>query len=189
MFCEDMDELNYMERVFVDQTWIDRHDTYNLVLGGGSVCGLKHSKESLMKMSEAHKGNTAHLGHHHSEEAKRKMSERHKGKTLSDETRMKMSESRKRECISDETLRKRSEGLHRTWRMRKESGEEIKSWNKGKTGVYSNETLKKMSEAKRGKNRGKHWYNNGVISVFSFECPPGYYLGRIYNRKIHEKGS
>lgn len=34
MFCEDSDELNYMERVFVDQTWLDRSDTYNLSLGG-----------------------------------------------------------------------------------------------------------------------------------------------------------
>ena len=34
MFCEDSDELNYMERVYVDQTWVDRSDTYNLRLGG-----------------------------------------------------------------------------------------------------------------------------------------------------------
>ncbi len=34
MFCEDSDELNYMERVYVDQTWVDRPDTYNIKLGG-----------------------------------------------------------------------------------------------------------------------------------------------------------
>lgn len=35
-FYEDLDELNYMERVYVDQTWVDRSDTYNLILGGQS---------------------------------------------------------------------------------------------------------------------------------------------------------
>lgn len=34
MFCEDLDELNYYERVFVDETWVSRSDTYNLCLGG-----------------------------------------------------------------------------------------------------------------------------------------------------------
>lgn len=58
MFCEDMEELNYMERVFVDQTWIDRGDTYNLVIGGGSVLGLKHTTESRHKMSVANTGKT-----------------------------------------------------------------------------------------------------------------------------------
>ncbi len=197
MFCEDEEEMNYMERVFVDQTWIDRSDTYNLNLGGDYqtmsdttkekisraatgrkhsdeskqkmsnakkgmipwIAGRKHTEESLKKMSESHKGNTAHLGHHHSKEAKKKMSEGHKGKIISDVTRMKMSESRKRECLSDETLRKRSEGLRRAWKRRKESGVEIKAWNKGKKGVYSEETLRKMSESKKGENApwfGKH---------------------------------
>lgn len=30
MFCEDADELNYWESVFVDETWVERADTYNL---------------------------------------------------------------------------------------------------------------------------------------------------------------
>lgn len=34
MFCEDKEELDYMERVFVDETWLSRSDTYNLRLGG-----------------------------------------------------------------------------------------------------------------------------------------------------------
>lgn len=39
MFCEDSEELDYMERVYVDQTWVDRSDTYNFMTGG--YCGLK----------------------------------------------------------------------------------------------------------------------------------------------------
>lgn len=58
MFCEDEEEMNYMERVYVDQTWIDRADTYNLVLGGGSVRGWKHTPEARQKMSVKNKGKT-----------------------------------------------------------------------------------------------------------------------------------
>ena len=70
-------------------------------------------------------------------------------------------------------------------------------WNKGKR--LSEETRKKMSESKKGKNHpffgkqhsektrrkmskahiGKHWYNNGVISVLARECPDGFVKGRI----------
>ena len=64
---------------------------------------------------------------------------------------------------------------------------------------HSEETRKKMSEARKGKNHpffgkhhsektrrkmskahiGKHWYNNGVISVLARECPDGFVKGRI----------
>lgn len=39
MFCEDKEELDYMERVFVDETWLSRSDTYNLVIGGNRFTG------------------------------------------------------------------------------------------------------------------------------------------------------
>ena len=112
MFCEDEEELNYMERVYVDQTWVDRSDTYNLNLGGDyqrmsnqtrkklsdSHKGKTFSEEHKRKLSESHKG-ISHigymLGHHHSEEARRKMSKSHKGKLRSEEHKRKLSESLK----------------------------------------------------------------------------------------------
>lgn len=55
-FYEDKDELNYMERVFVDQTFLDRADTYNLALGGGNVQfseqHKKHLSEALRKSAK-----------------------------------------------------------------------------------------------------------------------------------------
>lgn len=50
MFCEDAEELDYMERVYVDQTWVDRSDTYNFMTGG--YCGKK-SDETKKRMTIA----------------------------------------------------------------------------------------------------------------------------------------
>ena len=51
---------------------------------------------------------------------------------------------------------------------------------------HSEESKKKMSEAKKcrytGENNpayGKHWYNNGKITIMSYECPPGFTTGRL----------
>ena len=50
----------------------------------------------------------------------------------------------------------------------------------------SEETKKRMREAakdKKGTTTGRHWYNNGEISVLREECPDGFAEGRIYKRK------
>lgn len=42
------------------------------------------------------------------------------------------------------------------------------AWNKGLTGYKGHPT-----------NNGKHWYNNGEIQTFAFECPEGFVPGRL----------
>lgn len=131
MFCEDEEEMNYMERVFVDQTWVDRSDTYNLTLGGeggsgkGALNGMfgKHlSEETKQKLSIAHKGHLGwNKGRPMSEDARQKLSNALKGRHLSEKAKQKLSNYRKGKT----------------------------SWNKGKK--FSEETRKKMSEAKKGK--------------------------------------
>lgn len=61
MFCEDEEEMNYMERVFVDETWVSRSDTYNLKIGGegGSIAGQKRkplSEDHKKRLSEVFSG-------------------------------------------------------------------------------------------------------------------------------------
>lgn len=134
-FYEDQEELNYMERVFADQTWVDRSDTYNLVLGGGAVGGLRHTAEARQKISEAFKGRP---GHPLSEETKRKLSEAKKGKTLSEETKRKMSEAHKGQQPTCGMLGKR----HAAETKRKMSEAQM-----GKH--HSEETRRRISEAKK----------------------------------------
>lgn len=78
------------------------------------------------------------------------------------------------------------------------SEESKKKMSKAKKGKYlgennpmygkrhSEESKKKMSEAKKGRYTGennsaygKHWYNNGKITIMSYECPPGFTTGRL----------
>ena len=69
-------------------------------------------------------------GFKHTDESRRKMSEAHMGKKLSADTRKKMSEARK-----------------------------VKPpWNKGKTGVYTDEQIKKMKDA----HKGQVAWNKGI---------------------------
>ena len=95
-FYEDEEELNYMERVFVDETWVSRSDTYNLKIGGEGGWSYinKHNLYNRIGM---------------------------KGKHLAKETKQKISEATKG----------------------KNKGKT--PWNKGKTNVYSQETLQKWS--------------------------------------------
>ena len=85
-FYEDEEELNYMERVFVDQTWLDRSDTYNLQIGGG----LRQSEAVKFKMRRSHVGKSPwnknlpkelqpKFGKHCSLLTKHKISMKHKG--------------------------------------------------------------------------------------------------------------
>ena len=85
-----------------------------------------------------------------------------KGKKMSAEFCRKNSESHKGETawnkgkkMSEEFCRKNSES------------------HKGKP--KSEETRKRMSEARKG----KRWYNNGKINIMSKECPDGFTPGRL----------
>ena len=82
-FYEDADELNYMELVYVDDTWVSRADTYNISLGGGGhKCkGNKWTPEQRKHLSERVSGSNNHnYGHHHTNEEKSHLSKMMKGK-------------------------------------------------------------------------------------------------------------
>ena len=107
-------------------------------------------------------------GKHRSVETRRKMS-----KPRSEEARRKMSESAKGKKISEETRKKISKTLKGKYTGEKNWNYGNSSWNKGKH--LSEETKNKLSL----QMTGRHWYNNGKISIMAKECPNGFTPGRI----------
>lgn len=166
VFCEDEEELNYWERVFVDETWLMRSDTYNLQTGGDHRVlseesrrkiastvsrvnkGRKHKEETKRKISAALKGNPklrTQLGMKHTEEYKKYMSELRKGYKQSD--------------AAKEKLRQINTGKH-----------------------HSNEVKQKLRESLKD----MRWYNNGSICIRikdGEEIPEGFVRGRIYRKR------
>ena len=117
-------------------------------------------------MSESHKKENLSL------KTRKKISESSRRENLSPETLRKMSESHKKENLSLETLRKMSEAGKKenrspeTLRKMSESHKGNPTWNKGKTDIFSEEALKKISAAgKRAKGRKfskEHRINLGI---------------------------
>lgn len=135
VYGEDL--MNFLEEVIVDDAFVARRDTYNMITGGiggcvkghpGAWAGKNHSKETRMKISESLKGKNK--GKHPSEEARQKMSEAKKGKAppnkgkpsplrgthLSEETKRKL-----RRPKTEEEKKKTSEAIKQWWTKRKAS--------------------------------------------------------------------
>lgn len=134
--CYSQEELNEKEVYYIDL--YESHNSYkgyNKTFGGN---GIKHTKETKIKMSKSQKGRK------HSEETKRKIGEGKKGeknynfgKTLSEETKRKISESNKGKKHSEETIIKMREC---------KIGELNPMYGK----VFSEEHRIRMSESKKG---------------------------------------
>lgn len=112
------------------------------------------------------------------------------GKHLSEETRRKISEAENGKRTGEKHP---FYGKHHSEKTKKK----ISEAEKGKP--RSEETKKKISEARRGEKhpmygkhhseetrnktseamKGKHWFNNGEKCVRARECPPGFVPGRI----------
>ena len=109
-------------------------------------------------------GGNATRGYKHSNEVKHKISESLKGenhpmygKHHTEEWIQKMSE--------------RMKGENNPMYGKTHSGEKNPMYGK----THSLETRKKMSDA----FKGRHWYNNGIVQIQSFECPIGFTKGML----------
>lgn len=122
-------------------------------------CSGEHNAHYCKHLSDEHKRKAVETrmlngSYKVSEETKRKISEAHKGRHRSEETKNRISEALKGRPGS----------------------------NKGKK--FSEEHKNKISESNKGKSKGKKWFNNGKINKFCFECPEGFWPGRLSWRLV-----
>lgn len=126
--------------------------------------GKPRSAETRNKLSIINKGEKNPMyGKHLSEEHKNRLSEVNKGNTYA-KGKPAWNKGKK---MSEEYCRKCSEG-----NKGKQAGEKHPMYGKH----FTEESKKKMSDAKKG----KHWYNNGKINVMTKECPEGFVPGRLH---------
>lgn len=86
---------------------------------------------------------------------------------------LKNSEKRKQTMASKQYREKMSEAI--------KNSKKHSRWYKDpelKKLRYTAEINKKISNKISELNLGKHWYTNGIINCFCFNCPEGFYAGR-----------
>lgn len=165
--CFSEEEMNRKEAELVNQEFIDRDDTYNIILGGDG--GWSYVNEH---------GLNAGVSFINENMLNNKVGQCYKTRELlkSDENFAK--DFRKK--ISDGLKRHKQE--HPDFRVGK---------NNPRFGCHlSEETKRKCSLSHKGSKNysyGKHWYHNSLGQNKFFkedEVPDGWTLGRIFNRGI-----
>ncbi len=211
--CHTDEILNILEIEYIALYKSIGKAEYNKAKGGKTAAGFKHTDEWKSLMSKKFKGRNVSEEQkikisktlkkfYKSEEGKRAIKETALKNSNNVEWKRKLSNfmiefykteegkaflDRKRKPRSEETKRKMSESLRGR-----------KCWNKGLTlsdkyrqklseshkGLkQSEESKKKKSESLKGKNKGRKYYNNGIIEVMRFECPEGFVSGRCPKSK------
>jgi group I intron endonuclease len=139
-------------------------DGYNSTFGGDGTLGM--SEESRKRQSEKLKGHIV------SQETREKISKTNKGRIISQEQREKISKANKGREFSEEHRKKIGEA-NKSRIITKETREKIskgnkgkKSWNKGKTNVYSEESKRKMSESHKRKKVGQYTLDGKLINIY-----------------------
>jgi len=138
-----LEEANVLETKYITEyDSANREKGYNIAFGGGNRIMAESTKK---KLSESLKGRTSCVkGKHLSEEHKRKISESNRGKKYPN--RINWNEGKKMSEIKPDYVHY-MQGKHLSEETKKKISNSHKGsipWNKGKTGVYSKETVAKM---------------------------------------------
>ena len=176
MFCKDYTKIeNYEEAIHdIDETWVCHH-RLEIMPFSGKVCSVKRLKELgmyydvtpealifLHRSDHTSLHNEARIAnhltrkkgsYHHSEEAKQKMSDAKKGKEPWNKGKKGVQHH------SEETKKKISEKM---------KGGNSTSWKKGQTA---------WNKGMPGHTKGKKRYTNGIVRIYAFECPEGFWKG------------
>lgn len=180
-WCYDQDELNEKEMFFIEKEGaLVKDGGYNLWINkpqkewtpeivekfNKNFYKAIHSKEYREKQRQLS------IGRKHSQETREKISKKLKSS-------IKLKESMKVVCSNEEYRKNMSKSV--------KNSKEHQKWYKDpilREKRYGNlQTRMKISIGTTLAQIGKHWFNNGKINRFAFECPDGFKPGRLYKRK------
>lgn len=198
--CYSRDILNILEIQYIKLYREIGKAEYNIANGGlGNEGGHPVSEETKEKIrrwnlgkivSEETREKLRKNNKSRTPEVKEKLRQANLGKHPSEETRKKLSLSQKGKIISEEQKKILSD-------IRKGKPLTFEVWNKGKHGIYSEETLRKISEGHKGMKMSpetlakrsesvknyKTW-TDGIHEMRCEECPgEGWYRGRSESYK------
>lgn len=169
-----------LEIVFIKLFKQEGKCEYNIAKGGegGSITEFmsdEQKKKYFQKLSESLQG------HIIPEETRLKISKsnkgisRNKGVIRSEETKLKISNSKrgKKLNLSDKELKRRSDYFKSN---NPNKNKDLSGSNNPHFGIKVPEEQKKRQSEKM---KGRHWYNNGFITISAFACPEGFVKGRL----------
>lgn len=159
-YCNDIENIEGYDKAVMSEEMYDCHHILETHTSDGERRKVDLSKEELIVLGMYYNRPANELVFmNHTEHTKL-----HKtGKHLSEEQKRKIGKSN---SIANKGKPSNRRGIH----LSEEQKRYLSEINKGKR--HSEETKLKMS--------GRHWYNNGEVSVLCFECPEGFTKGRLW---------
>lgn len=167
-YCKDYENIENFEKAKADNFvgWVCHHrkgeDISGKELRALDIYYNRPAEELIFlrkgEHSALHNSGENHpmYGKHLSEETRNKQSQANKGKPRPEETKKKISKRNKDKPKSEKHKKKLSE-----------------AWDYDKH--FTEETRKKIGE----NSIGRHWYNNGKVNKFCYECPEGFTPGQL----------
>lgn len=183
-WCYNQEELNEKEMFFIEkENALTKNGGYNLWINKPQK---EWSPETIKKFNKnfykavrskeyREKQRQLSTGRKHSKKTREKISNSLKNST-------KLKESMKRVCSNEEYRRNMSNSVKNS----KEHQKYYKDPELRKKRYGNLETRKKISIGTTLAQIGKHWFNNGIVNRFAFECPDGFKPGRLYKRESKE---
>lgn len=178
---DNLIELTIEEHAEAHRVLFEKYGRWQDRVAWLSLSGIMKDEERIYEILK----NSNPGGYKHTEEAKAKLSAMRKGDKNPMYGKIAPNRGQKRPGVGG---RKKGTKWSSEERAKQEKARSI-------PGYYdftkTPERRRKISEALKGRlgsAKGKHWFNNGKVETYDFECPEGFIKGRLPRLNSNKKG-